>query len=146
MSVETTDSLRITRVIRADRQAVWDAWTHPKHMKRWMCPAPDGVKSVTADLRVGGAYDLVMVVEGKEHNAFGTYREIDEPSRLVFTWDWRDGHMASMGDTVVTLEFNEVEGGTEVVLVHEGFPAPDAAKSHTDGWNACLNNLETLFA
>lgn len=146
MSVETTDSLRITRVIRADRQAVWDAFTQPEHMRGWMCPAPNGAKAVTADVRVGGEYTIQMVVEGEEHNAFGTYREIDPPSRLVYTWDWRDGAMSSMGDTVVTVEFKEVDGGTEVVLVHEGFPTPEAKSGHEQGWGGCFMNLEAMFA
>ena len=146
MPVQAADSLRLTRLIRADRKAVWDALTRPDQMRRWMCPAPNGVKSVSADVREGGAYDLVMVVEGKEHNAFGTYREIDEPSRIVFTWDWRPGEMQPMGDTVVTIELTEVEEGTELVLVHEGFPAPEATTGHEQGWDACLAHLEGVFA
>jgi len=146
MAVDTTDSLRMTRVIRAPRQAVWDAITQPEHMQRWMCPAPNGVESCSADLRVGGAYEVRMAVEGKRHTAFGTYREIDEPSRLVYTWDWRDSEMPPMGDTIVTIELTEVDGGTELVLVHEGFPAPEAKDGHEQGWGACLMHLEGMFA
>lgn len=145
MSVETISALRITRVIRADRQAVWDAWTQPEQMKRWACPAPGGVESITTDLRVGGSFDLRMNVDGNPHNAFGTYREVDPPSRLVYTWDWREEE-AAMGETVVTVEFNVVEGGTEVVLVHDGFPAVEAKTAHEEGWGACLTHFEAIFA
>lgn len=144
MTVDTTGSLRITRVIHADRQSVWDAWTQPEMMKRWMCPAPNGVQSVESDLKVGGAYAVHMVVEGNHHNAFGVYKEIDEPRRISYTWDWREEAMR-MGETLVTVEFNEVDGGTEVVLTHEGFPAAEAKTGHEEGWNACLNNLEAAL-
>jgi len=144
MNVETVNSLRITRMIRADRQRVWDAWTKPDQMKRWACPQPGGVQDVESDFRVGGAYTLRMRVEENEYTAFGTYREIDEPSRLVYTWDWREPDHAT-GETVVTVEFVEKDGGTEVVLVHEGFRTPEHAQAHTEGWGACVAHLEALF-
>lgn len=145
MSVETTSSLRITRVIRADRQRVWEAWTRPEEMKRWCCPQPGGVKSVTSDFRVGGAFTLAMHVDGSAHTAFGTYQEIDEPHRLVYTWDWRETDNA-MGETRVTVEFLDRGEETEVVLVHEGFPAVEARQGHQEGWSACLDHLQALFA
>lgn len=144
MSVETVGAVRVTRVIGADRQAVWEAWTRPEHMKRWSCPEPGGVKEVTSDLRVGGSFTIRMVVGGVPHSAFGTYREIDEPRRLVYTWDWEEEDNA-MGETLVTVEFKEVEGGTEVVVLHQGFPAEEARQGHEEGWNACIDNFAGLF-
>ena len=146
MSVETVNSLRIERTIKADRRAVWDAWTRPEQMRHWSCPAPGGLKDVKADLRVGGSFVLSMEVDGNAHTAFGTYREIDEPRRLVYTWDWKeeDHHMGE--ETVVTVEFDEVDGGTRVVLLHEGFPAVEAKEAHEEGWGACLAHLETFLA
>ena len=145
MSVETTNALRVTRTIKADRQRVWDAWTRPEQVKKWSCPVPDGVRAYDADLRVGGTYELAMDVEGERHTAFGQYREIDAPRRLVYTWDWREEDQR-MGETVVTVEFEEGDGVTIVTLVHEGFPAEEAKKAHEQGWSACLDNFEGLFA
>lgn len=144
MSVDTSGIVHLTRTIAADRQAVWEAWTQPEHMRQWSCPAPGGAKEVVTDLRVGGSFRIRMLVDGKQHNAFGTYREIDEPSRLVYSWDWEEEDNA-MGETLVTVEFREVEGGTEVVLRHEGFPVEDARKGHEEGWTACLTHFEGLF-
>jgi uncharacterized protein YndB with AHSA1/START domain len=145
MSVETISALRLTRTVRADRQAVWEAWTRPEHVVKWACPAPDGVQSYRSDFRVGGSFDLVMEVDGTGHHAFGTYREIDEPNRLVYTWDWKEEENA-MGETLVTVEFHEVDGGTEVILVHAGFPATEAKDGHDEGWKLCLDHFEALFA
>ena len=106
---EVVEALRLVRTVQAGRQAVWNAWTRPEEMMVWACPAPGGLAEATADLRPGGHFTLRMVVEGVEHNAFGTYREVDEPKRLVYTWDWREEGQ-QMGETLVTVEFNEVEG------------------------------------
>ncbi len=146
MSVETVPAVKMSKVVRANRQAVWDAWTKPEMMKQWSCPEPGGLKGAECDFREGGAFELRMVVgEGVKHTAFGVYREIDEPNRLVYTWDWREEENA-MGETLVTVEFNEVDGGTEVVLVHEGFPAAEARDGHQEGWTACISHFEAIFA
>ena len=144
MSVGTMNELRKTRTIKADRQAVWDAWTQSEHMKRWSCPEANGVKEVEADLRVGGAFRIVMEVEGKKHIAFGTYLEIDAPNRIVYTWDWEDPETA-MGETVVTVDFRADGDSTEVVLVHSGFPAVEAKEGHEQGWTACLMHFQRIF-
>lgn len=145
MSVETMNSLRLARTIQAERQEVWNAWTQPEHMKRWSCPAEGGVQDIASDFRVGGDFTITMEVDGQTHTAFGTYREIDEPHRLVYTWDWKEESHA-MGATVVTVSFVEQGDATEVELVHEGFPAAEARDGHNEGWGACLMHLEALFA
>ena len=145
MSVDTIDSLRIPRLIQADRQAVWNAWTQPEQMKQWSCPQPGGVQEVTSDFRVGGSFTIKMRVEGKEYTAFGTYREIDEPSRVVYTWDWKEEEHR-VGETLVTVKFEASGGATEIVLLHDGFPAAAAKEGHAQGWGACLSHLEAFFA
>ena len=144
MTVDTANTLRMTRHIRADRQSVWNAWTQPEHMRKWACPAPGGVQDVTSDFRVGGAYTLRMRVEDNDHTAFGTYREIDEPNRLVYTWDWREEEHA-VGETLVTVEFRERDGGTDVVLVQDGFATVEAREAHEQGWGGCFAHFEALF-
>ena len=76
--------------------------------------------------------------------ASGTYREIDAPNRLAYTWDWDDpGH--AVGETLVTVEFNDMDGATEVVLTHDLFPSAEAKDGHAQGWVSCLNRFEALF-
>jgi uncharacterized protein YndB with AHSA1/START domain len=145
MSVDTAHTLRISRVVQADRRAVWDAWTKPEHMKKWSCPAPGGAQEVVSDFRVGGSFTLSMVVDGNAHTAFGTYREIDEPRRLVYTWDWREEDHR-VGETLVTVEFAELDGATEITLVHEGFAHVEQRDGHEEGWGACMAHFAALFA
>ena len=144
MSVETVGAVRLSRTIAADRQRVWNAWTRPEEMTQWSCPAPGGCKGVESDFRVGGSFAIRMEVDGKAHNAFGRYKEIDAPRRLVYTWDWEEDDHA-MGATLVTVEFAEVDGGTEVTLVHDGFPAEEARQGHEEGWGACMAHVAASF-
>jgi uncharacterized protein YndB with AHSA1/START domain len=147
MSTSTAHSLRLTRVIAASPQVVFEAWTRPEHLKNWSCPEGATLEDVEVDLREGGAYTLRMRnAEGQVHTARGEYRVIDPPRRLVYTWDWLEEENR-MGETVVTVELEEAaDGRTQVVLTHEGFPAEEAKVGHGQGWASCLDRLERLYA
>ena len=107
---------------------------------------------VTSDLRVNGAFRIQM--NGGAENcvpppeagapprrpvAVGKYIEIVPCERLSFTWrgDWHE----DMGDTLVTLEFKEVPGGTEVVLTHSRFTNQQMLEGHNKGWSESLDKL-----
>jgi glutathione S-transferase len=138
---EGTDTiLEVRRVIRAPRERVFQAWTTPADVKRWSAPGPIEVVLSEIDLRVGGKYRLEMrEPDGKPHDAYGEYREVDPPKRVVYTWNWVQE--PDVRDTVVTVEFHDLGAGTtEVVLRHTGLTAKQAA-SHAQGWTSILEKL-----
>ena len=107
MTTDTALSLRLTRLIRADREAVFRAWTEPAAMREWFCPEGGTVESAESDLRVGGRYRIAMRMPHGLSVATGVYRQIEPPSRLVFTWRWEEGEGPKEGETVVTVELTE---------------------------------------
>src|SRR5471032_2706722 len=76
----------ITRVVDAPRQVVFDAFTIPKHVSRWLT-GPDGwtMPVCEIDLRAGGKYRYVWrnPADGREFGMEGVYREVAAPSRIV---------------------------------------------------------------
>ncbi len=141
----TTSSLTVTRTIKASVDRVFDAWTQPEQMKRWAAPEGLEVQVAEVDLTVGGRYHIRMLSgEGVEYNAVGVYREVTRPNRLVYTWSWEEKEH-DVGETLVTVEFKAQGENTEVVIVHEGFPATEARDGHEQGWNGCLDRFEQLF-
>jgi uncharacterized protein YndB with AHSA1/START domain len=136
----------LTRVINADQETVYRAWTDPEQLKRWSAPEGLDVAHVETDPRVGGRYHIRMVnAEGVAHNATGVYQEVEFPNRLVYTWSWQEEEH-DVGETRVTVEFKERGGSTEVVLTHELLPNDDSKLAHEQGWASCLNRLEALHA
>lgn len=144
-SKDTT--LTITRTFNAKREAVFKAWTDPQALTRWFAPSDDfATPVVEVDLRVGGRYRIQMKApDGGPHTVHGTYREVTPPARLVFTWAWAEGscggEMPPEQETLVTVEFHDRGGATELVLTHENFPTVKVRDSHQEGWNGCLNRL-----
>jgi uncharacterized protein YndB with AHSA1/START domain len=144
MTTATDTSLKLTRLIQADTAKVFDAWTQPQHLNLWSAPEGMDVEA-EVDLKIGGRYRIRMKGENGDFNAVGEYLEIDRPNRLRYTWSWEE-EGNDYYETVVTVEFHDRDGATEVVLVHEQFPDADIAGKHTEGWTSCLNRLEEVFA
>lgn len=68
------------------------------------------------------------------------------PEKLVYTWEWESGDFASMGETLVTVEFRDQDGSTELILTHERFPDEEKRDHHGWGWNSTLDCLVKLLA
>ncbi len=139
-----TEALRLVRTVAGSPERAFEAWTSPEQVSRWTCPDPTASVDVEIDLRVGGHYLIRMHVEGGPFTAHGTYREVDPPRRLVYTWGWKEEAHAMKAETVVTVEFAPVEEGTEIRLTHSGFPAPDDRDGHAEGWKICVDRFADL--
>ena len=138
------ETLEVRRTFAVPRQRVFEAWTRPEELRRWAGPGEMDTPLAEVDLRVGGRYRLHMKgPDGAEHRVHGTYREIDPPRRLVYTWSWETN--PDVTDSVVSVEFHDRDGSCEVVLRHEKLPSQDSRDRHRLGWTACLEKLEGVL-
>ncbi len=136
--------LQVRRILDAPREMVFRAWTEPEMLKRWFRVSEDYSTPIAeVDLRVGGRYRLGMRPPDGSPALIvgGMYREISPPERLVFTWRWETA-AADEPESLVTVEFNERSGVTEVVLTHEGFVSNARRDEHAQGWQGCLDRLD----
>lgn len=146
MTARDTFDLTLTRVIRAPRQRVFDAFVDADLLRLWFAPRGFSVTGATVDARVGGRYRMTMKQRTGEPVAVsGEYRETKAPERLTFTWKWESQPMSALPETLVTVSLAERRGEdgveTELTLLHTGFPAPEARDGHSLGWSSCLNKL-----
>ena len=135
------ETLLIERTFQAPAQAVFDAWTSEEVMRRWFHGEHDWeTPEAHVDLRLGGTVRVVMRDPHKdvEYGGGGHYTEIDHPTRLTFTWTWDDDPDR---ETLIELDFEEVEGITTVRLTHSGLRDKESVLSHEGGWTAALDNL-----
>src|SRR5438876_469287 len=72
--------------------------------------------------------------DGTEHMVSGSYRTIEPPKRLVFTWGWDDDAGMRSHETEVTVTFEPAPGGTRMRLVQETFIDTDSRNRHEHGW------------
>jgi len=139
-------SLQMKRTFAAPRERVYRAWTDAKQFALWFHPTTDYTTVITRlDLRVGGAYTLEMHHKGGNiHTLRGTYKEVKPPEKLVFTWCWQREDVAP--ETLVTVEFRDLGGSTEICLTHSNFSNPEDRDKHNVGWTGCLGQLEQYLA
>lgn len=133
-------TLVLRRRFRAPREQVFRAWTVPEALVKWWGPGGFTVPLCEMDVREGGAWRTCMrSPDGNDYCVGGVYREIARPQRLVFTWAWEQGDPAGH-ETLVTVEFNEVADGTEIVLTHSGFASAEQRDQHNQGWSSSLDD------
>ena len=96
------------------------------------------------DLRVGGKYRLGMQAPNAPtpYVVGGVFHEIKAPEKLVFSWKWE---RQDSDETRVTILFRDLNGSTEVELIHEKFPSSEERDKHGHGWAGCLQQLGSLF-
>jgi len=135
--------VQVRRRVRAAPEQVFDLWTKPDLMARWMSPFPGAVDcKASADPREGGAFSLVMSSAEANREVSGVYVQVDRPRKLVFTWV---GPLTNHVNTLVTLELTPVGEETDLVLTHERLPTTAIHEGHTRGWGNILDHLaETI--
>jgi uncharacterized protein YndB with AHSA1/START domain len=143
-AVASHTSLVISRTYPASIERVFKAWTDANQLGQWFAPTDDYTTKASLDLRVGHEYRIDITHKGGNvHTIFGTYRLIEPPRKLVYTWRWENGPAA---DTLVTVDFTPEGDATKVTITHEKFADNEARDRHNEGWNGCLNRLPRLFA
>ena len=107
--------IAMSRTFDAPRRLVWDAYTKPELVKRWLLGPPGWSMPVCRiDLRVGGSYryEWRRDTDGATMAMGGVYREIVAPERIVSTEQFDDPWYE--GEAVGTLVLTERAGQTTV--------------------------------
>ena len=119
-NVEVTVSLPSEREIeftcrfQRSPRLLFEAWTRPEHLKQWWGCESSTITHCAIDLRVGGAWSLVMrMADGAEHPFHGIYREILRPNRLVYT-ECYDLPQYGRPEWLTTVTFDELDAETLV--------------------------------
>jgi uncharacterized protein YndB with AHSA1/START domain len=96
------------------------------------------------DVRVGGCFRIVFGgPQGTDHEVQGVYKEVVPNRRLVFTWTWPNS--TPERESMVTITFKAVDGGTELDFRHEQFFDEAARDGHRLGWSAALDKLDRFL-
>jgi uncharacterized protein YndB with AHSA1/START domain len=117
VTTPTDREIVTTRVFDAPRELVFDAFTKPELVKRWLL-GPDGWSLAVCDidLRVGGAFRYVWRndADGQEFVVSGVYLDIVRPERIVHTERFDDP--AYPGESRETWTFDERDGSTKFTM------------------------------
>jgi uncharacterized protein YndB with AHSA1/START domain len=114
-------TVTITRVLKALRALVWQAWTDPELLKQWWGPEQFTNPFVEGDIREGGVLNIVM--HGPKNTPFDIdmpmikrYREIVPGKRLVFENEPIGPDGERLIDGLTTVTFSDHADGTLIEM------------------------------
>ena len=114
------------RVFDAPRELVFKAFAEAEHLRHWWGPRGWALTVCNVDFRPGGSWHYCMKCEDRNQGDFygmeswgkAIYREIEESEKIVYVDYFSDAEgkeSAEMPSTLITLTFEEHEGGTKLV-------------------------------
>lgn len=144
-------NLVLTRTFNAPAALVYKVWTDPYHLAQWWGPHNFTNPVCEVDLRPGGVIRIHMKgPDGQMYPSNGTFKEIIENERLVFTstYDGEDG--IPMLKALNTVTFTETDGKTVLTLHAQVLKATEAVLPALDGmeegWSQSLEKLADVIA
>ena len=151
----STVTLSMARRFNASDKAVYEAWTNPELMKKWLFTAEDTNQVAKNALRAGGTWEIVDRREGMDYRAIGEYLELKPPHKLMFTFK-----MPQFNDLEdrITVWISMVQDSCEMAFVQEiivpheeGWTEEDIKKAgeeyssqSKEGWSMMFENLRQL--
>ena len=130
--------LRLSRILHAPVELVWEVWTNPEHVKNWW--GPDGfTNSITfMDIRKDGEWHLIMHgPDGTDYKNKSVFREVVPLKKLVYE------HVSAPKFTA-TIEFESLgeetqlhwhmlfESAEQFIQVVKTFRADEGLKQNID--------------
>jgi uncharacterized protein YndB with AHSA1/START domain len=143
--------LTISRVIKAPRRVVWNAWTNRASLEQWWIPAPARCQVVDMDLHPGGAFVTQISESGGDFTPHlsACFLAVDDLERIVFTdtltAGWRPAEQPFM-TAVITMK--DHPRGTDYIahVMHKSNADRDMHEQmgFYDGWGTVAEQLATL--
>jgi uncharacterized protein YndB with AHSA1/START domain len=146
-------STRVSRQVNAPRSAVFPALVDAEAIARWR--VPEGMSSHVHefDAREGGTFRISLTYDapgavGKSSARTDTYHghfaELVPDERVVEVFEFETDDPAVRGTITQTTTLTDADGGTEVVIVHEGMPEGVSAADNELGTRMALEKLAAL--
>ncbi|MGE3623425.1 MAG: SRPBCC family protein [Bdellovibrionales bacterium] len=154
----------INRSFDAPRDVMFDMWTKPEHISRWLAPTGLSMQFIRADIRPGATSFYVMTGNGMTLHGRIAYLKIEKPDTIVYTQQFCDEHenisrhpMAPVWpETMLTKVTFHEEGPDRTRVAVEWEPqAPVSAEElaafvrakpgMTGGWTGSFDKLEACL-
>lgn len=150
-SVNPDLDLVLSRIIKAPRRVVWNAWTDRASFERWWVPAPAKCRVVELDLRPGGSFVTEISEDGGEFKPHlsACILDVEDGERIVFTnalvGGWRPAEHPFM-TAIITLTDHPAgtEYGAHVMHRNSGDRNMHEEMGFYDGWGTVADQLAIL--
>ncbi|MEU1540864.1 SRPBCC domain-containing protein [Actinacidiphila glaucinigra] len=146
-------STQVSRRVRATPAAVYRALLDPRAVARWR--VPDGMSGhVHAfEAREGGHFRVSLTYDGQQGEGksgahtdtyHGHFARLVPDELVIEVIEFETEDAALHGTMTMTTSLTAVDGGTDIVVVHEGIPDVVPRKDNETGTRMALDHLARL--
>ncbi|KAB1905876.1 SRPBCC family protein [Micromonospora sp. AMSO31t] len=146
-------STQVSQLVKAPRSAVYRALLDPAAVARWRVPTGMSGHVHEFDAREGGSLRVSLTYEAPDKTGkstahtdsyHGHFVKIVPDRQVVEVVEFETDDPSLGGAMTMTTTLTDVDGGTEVVVVHEGIPDAVPAEDNEMGMRIALANLARL--
>jgi uncharacterized protein YndB with AHSA1/START domain len=147
-------STQISRHVDAPRAAVYQALVDPAAIAQWRVPAGMSSEVHEFDARQGGRFRVSLTYDlpsatGKSAAHTDTYHghfaKLVPGEQVVEVFQFETADPALRGTMTMTTTLTDADGGTDVLIVHEGIPDSVPPADNETGTRMALANLARLL-
>lgn len=153
MSDDAVYSTRVSRHVNAPRSAVYRALLDADAVTRWRVPAGMTSQVHELDPREGGTFRVSLTYDepgkaGKSQSRTDTYHghfaRLIPDRQVVEVIEFETADPALGGAMTLTTTLTDADGGTDILVVHDGIPASVPPADNETGTRMALANLAAL--
>ncbi|MET8907860.1 SRPBCC domain-containing protein [Micromonospora sp. NPDC004551] len=146
-------STQVSHLVKAPRSAVYRALLDPAAVAKWRVPTGMSGHVHELDAREGGTLRVSLTYEAPDSTGkttahtdsyHGHFAKLVPDQQVVEVVEFETDDPALRGAMTMTTTLTDVEGGTEVVVVHDGIPDAIPAEDNETGTRMALANLARL--
>jgi uncharacterized protein YndB with AHSA1/START domain len=146
-------STRLSLHVSVDRSAVYRVLLDPDAIARWRVPAGMTSHVHEFDAREGGYFRVSLTYDapnggGKSTTQTDTYHghfvKLVPDHQVVEQFEFETGDPALRGEMTMTTTLVEADGGTDVLIAHDGIPDAVPVADNETGTRMALANLAQL--
>lgn len=149
--ISTNPKFNFSLIIPAPIEMVYAAWTDPAQLAVWW--GPHGFTNPVCQLEDHPGGKLLIHMQdsfGTIHPMDGTFHEVEEKKRLVFTSSALNQAGRPILQVLNTVLFEEVEEGTRLTVLADVERVGLSAKTYLDGmeegWSESLDRLKGFLS
>jgi uncharacterized protein YndB with AHSA1/START domain len=146
-------STQVSQLVKAPRSAVYWALLDPAAVAKWRVPTGMNAHVHEFDAREGGSLRVSLTYEAPDNTGksmahtdsyHGHFVKIVPDRQVVEVVEFETDDPALRGAMTMTTTLTDVDGGTEVVVVHDGIPDAIPAQDNETGTRMALAKLARL--
>lgn len=148
METDKNIKLEISKDFPVTVERLYKAWTAPEDLKQWWHPMGNKLQHANTKPRQDGAIEYIFANDKGERilTISGTYKEVQEGARLVYSWNWQlpDATLQDSAYNLIVV-FSAHATGSRISVIQENFKDDEALHPHREGWEKAFNELHAFL-